>query len=380
MIRSGHSTLDPLDDIPPSPVLDLREHVAAALAGSSIDRETLDGAPSLVDGLDELSSITAGVDSKSPGSLIVPRAINNPSRIPAIDHPRLRRDQEILLEVARYRVVSFAHLRRFLFADRTPAVLTRRMQALKQGRFITTWEERLPRGGHPHYALLTERGLQWALRTLGAQAAGHAHERLVRFMLRARARKPLFLPPNSAPPFLPHQTETNFLAALLRATPDLGITWASTWHRPFPNQLHELPMPQPDAVLVAVIDGRPQLVFLEHDRGQEAPASFAARKTMRYQLLLDRGLAPELFGFERFTVLVTITDPARNRPLERLRALQDVSAAASMMRFSLASWVIANPEAAVWFGPQTPVGSTALEVERHAGLLPPFSNLGAHPS
>ena len=369
------SVLDPLDDLSSHSVLDLRARVEAALAGSSIDREDFDTEPPLLEAIDELSSINPAFHTESAGLLTPPTPIKNPHQEPASEGPPLERDREMLREIARYRVVSFAHLRRFIFSNRSPAVVTRRMQALQHAGFLTTWENRLPKGGHPRYALPTDEGLAWALGSLRQQAIGTAHERLMQFMLRARTRKPLVLLPNTAPPFLPHQTETNMLTATLRAASRLGITWSSTWHRPFPNELRGVALPQPDAVLVAKIAGRPELVFLEHDRGQEAPASFAERKTARYQLLVDLGLTPELFDFDGFTVLVTITDPAHGRPFDRLRVLQAVSAAAPMMRFSLASWVLDQPDGAVWFTPETRVESASLDPAAHAGLVPALSNL-----
>jgi len=373
---SQPSILDPLDGLSPEPVLDLRARVAAALGSTSIDRGALDSDPPLLDAIDELSTINSGVDTQPADSLIPHPAIKNPSRTPADDGPRLARDQAAVLEIARNRVVSFAHLRRFVFSNRSPAVITRRMQELERTGYITTWEDRALTGGHPHYGLLTETGLRWADRVLRDHARGEAHEQLVDFMLRARARRPLVLAPHTAPAFLPHQAETNLLTALLATAPSFQATWATTWHRPFPNEARGVALPQPDAVMVLrTPDGRPHLAFLEHDRGQESPGSFAERKSLRYQLLLDLGLAPELFGFETFSVLVTVADPAHGRPLDRLRALQEVSAATPMMRFTLAAWLEAHPEAAVWLTAATAIHTNSLNIADHAGLLPLFSNL-----
>jgi hypothetical protein len=380
MPSAPHAVVDPLDDLPSVPVLDLRARIEAALAGTAIDREGLDTEPPLLDAIEELSTINAAFHTESVGLLTASVGINKPHEEPTSDGPSLERDRDVLREIARFRVVSFAHLRRFLFSNRSPAVVTRRMQALRRAGFISTWEDRLPKGGHPRHALLTDKGLAWAIATLRQASIGTGHEQLVQFMLRARTRKPLVLLPNTAPPFLPHQVETNLLTATLRAAPRLGITWASTWHRPFPNEFRDVGLPQPDAVLVATIAGRSQLVFLEHDRGQEAPATFAERKTARYQLLVDLGLTRELFGFDAFTVLVTITDPTHARPFDRLRALQAVSAAAPMMRFSLASWVLAHPDGAVWFMPETPVESTTADPAVHGGLLTALPNLERTPA
>lgn len=365
--------LDPLDGFPGNGPLDLRTRMAEAFAGSSIDREELETESPLPDAIEELLDSNPRVDRERPGLLISPFDSNKPAS--AADGPPLPRDREVLLEIARYRIVPFAHLKAFVFSNRHGSVLTRRMQALEEAGYLTVWEERLSRGGHPRYALLTQQGLSWAIEELRASTLGQPHEQLVRFMLGTRPRKPLVLAPNTAPPFLPHQIETNRIAASFARAAGLGITWASTWHRPFPNEVRGVAMPQPDGVLVALIRGQPHLLFLEHDRSQESPGSFAERKTKRYQLLVDLGLARELLGFDTFTVLVTVVDPVNQRPFDRIRALQDVSAAAPMMRFTLAGWAQAHPEAAQWFTPETPIETSSTRPEDHAGLVGPFSNL-----
>jgi protein involved in plasmid replication-relaxation len=351
--------------------LDLRARMAEAFAGSTIDREQLETEPPLPEAIEELLDSNPTVDSEPPGLLIPLVDINNPARLSG---PSLRRDRDVLVEIARYRILPFAHLREFIFSNRHGSVLTRRMKALEQAGFLTVWEERLSRGGRPRYALLTQQGLSWAIGALRASAAGRPHEQLVDFMLGTRPRKPLVLAPNTAPPFLPHQIETNRITASF-ARAGLGIVWASTWHRPFPNEVRGVAMPQPDGVLVSIMAGQPHLFFLEHDRNHESPGSFAERKTQRYQLLLDLGLARELFGFDTFTVLVTVVDPVAQRPFDRIRALQEVSAAASMMRFTLAGWAQARTEAAQWFTPATPIESSSTRPEDHAGLLGLFSKL-----
>jgi hypothetical protein len=371
-------SVDPRDGLPGA--LDLRQIVKAALAGSSIDRAAINDSAALPEAIDEVLAINPTVEGER-GQFLIPLVdINNPDYPALALHspdggPALQRDREALLDIVRYRLVPFAHLKEFLFPNRHSSVLTRRMHALKKAGLITTWEERLSRGGHPRFALPTQKGLNWAMGTLRAASVGQPHEHLLAFMLGTRTRKPLILAANTAPPFLPHQVETNRLAATFARSPALGISWASTWHRPFPNKVRGVALPQPDAVLVGTLSGAPHLLFLEHDRAQESPGSFAERKTQRYQLLLDLGLARELFGFERFTVLVTVLDPVTQRPLERIRALQEVSTAAPMMRFTLAGWVPAAPAEARWFTPDTPVHTLSLKPEDHAGLVMPFSNV-----
>jgi hypothetical protein len=70
-------------------------------------------------------------------------------------------------------------------------------------------------------------------------------------------------------------------------------------------------------------------------------------------------VARELFGFDTFTVLVTVLDAQNRRPRERLRTLQEVSAAAPMMRFTLAGWAHALGSGAPWATPGTPITSAA---------------------
>jgi hypothetical protein len=374
MRTSVDPALDPLDGFAGGGPLDLRGRMAEVLAGSSIDREALETEPPLPEAIEELLDSNPTVDRHRPGLLIPPLDSKNPA---SADGPTLPRDRDVLVEIGRYRILPFTHLREFIFSNRHGSVLTRRMQALEQAGYLTVWEERLSRGGHPRYALLTQQGLSWAIETLRASTTGQPHEQLVRFMLGTRPRKPLVLAPNTAPPFLPHQIETNKIAASFARATALGITWASTWHRPFPNEVRGVAMPQPDGVLVATTGGRPHLLFLEHDRSQESPGSFAERKTQRYQLLLDLGLAPALLGFDTFTVLVTVIDPVNQRPFDRIRALQEVGAAAPMMRFTLAGWAQADPDAAQWFTPETPIATASTRPEDHAGLAGPFSNLRA---
>ena len=288
--------------------------------------------------------------------------------------PTLLRDRVALLEIVRYRLLSFRQLQSQVFTNLHKTVLTRRMQALKQAGFIATWEERLTVGGHPRYALPTRTGLEWALQELKAETNGLPHRRLVRLMIGETGKRPLELAPRTAPPFLPHQEETNRVVAALEAQPDLGVTWVSTWHRPFPNAIDDLRMPQPDGVLVATRDGKPHLVFLEHDRGQEAPASFARKKAERYYELSLYGIAQELFGFDDFTVWVTINDVANRKPLQRIRTLQAVSRNARMMRFTLAGWIPAHGHRRpIWFTPTTAVVAPEHRPDAHTSLTGAFA-------
>jgi hypothetical protein len=352
-------------------------------AGTDIDRGTPPAVAAHPDAAPSLLAIKPTVDSDPPRSLIPSLDTSPRQAAPDPAHhghalvaggPSLLRDRIALLEIARYRILPLQDLRRQVFQNRNAAVVTRRMQALAKAGFLTVWEELLVQGGHPRHALLTRRGLAWAIAELKAEAARTPHERLVTFMAGETAKKPLELLPATAPPFLPHQLETNHVVAALARIPALGVTWSSTWHRPFPNALDRIAMPQPDAVLVAMRDGEPHLVFLEHDRGQEAPASFAAKKAERYSALALYGLTEQLFGFADFTVWVTVNDVAGRRPLDRIRVLQDVSRASDMLRFTLAGWIPAHAQTQpIWFTPTTSITAKAHRPDAHAELVGPFA-------
>ncbi|HYH05718.1 MAG TPA: replication-relaxation family protein [Thermoanaerobaculia bacterium] len=371
-------------------VLDLRAHVrertheenAGATAIPDIDRRPTPSIEAHQEAIPERVAINPTVDTTTGGGLIPSDDTPppQPTRQLTGTHelvpggPTLLRDRVALLEIVRYRLLSFRQLQSQVFTNLHKTVLTRRMQALKQAGFIATWEERLTVGGHPRYALPTRTGLEWALQELTAETNGLPHTRLVRLMIGETGKRPLELAPRTAPPFLPHQEETNRVVAALEAQPDLGVTWASTWHRPFPNAIDDLRMPQPDGVLVATRDGKPHLVFLEHDRGQEAPASFARKKAERYYELSLYGIAQELFGFDDFTVWVTINDVANRKPLQRIRTLQAVSRNARMMRFTLAGWIPAHGhQRPIWFTPTTAVVTPEHRPDAHTSLTGAFA-------
>jgi hypothetical protein len=388
-VENGRSSVDGVRrDV--KRVLDLRAHVrertheenAGGTAILDIDRRPTPSIEAHQEAIPERVAINPTVDTETGGGLIPSDETPppQPTRQLAGTHelvpggPTLLRDRIALLEIVRYRLLSFRQLQGQVFTHLHKSVLTRRMQALKQAGFITSWEERLTVGGHPRYALPTRIGLEWALGELKAETNGFPHARLVRLMIGETGKRPLELAPRTAPPFLPHQDETNRVVAALEAQPDLGVTWASTWHRPFPNAIDDLRMPQPDAVLVATRDGKPHLVFLEHDRGQEAPASFARKKAERYYELSLYRIAQELFGFDDFTVWVTVNDVANGNPLQRIRTLQAVSRNARMTRFTLAGWIPAHGhQRPIWFTPTTAVVASEHRPDAHPSLTGAFA-------
>jgi hypothetical protein len=112
-------------------------------------------------------------------------------------------------------------------------------------------------------------------------------------------------------------------------------------------------MPQPDYVLVDEVDGVPQLVFGEHDRGHEPLDRFAARKIALYSALAEfPEVCEQQFGIATFQVDVTVIDQVRRAPIARLRSLLEAARASirpDIFRFTLGGWLYAYPEAPTWF-------------------------------
>jgi hypothetical protein len=290
--------------------------------------------------------------------------------------PSLQRDRDVLLAIIQHRFLSYQQVRTLLFSDVHRSVVGRRIQALTESEWLKSWEDRVERGGHPRYALPTKKGLMWARRTLLAQTVEAPHRKIVATMLRDRSPAPLTF--TTYPNYLAHQRELNdVLIALERAGIDLS--WASTWHRPFPNTLNGSPLPQPDAVLVLKTPNGARLVFLEHDRATEAPGTFQADKADRYAALAHlRSNLFDLTGFSSFDVLVTIHAAD---PLARIAALQEAvrttMGAAPLFRFTPDAWLFDAPTDAIWFGTRTPINRTATSFRGQAGLLALPGSIGA---
>ncbi|HKO58902.1 MAG TPA: replication-relaxation family protein [Thermoanaerobaculia bacterium] len=280
--------------------------------------------------------------------------------------PRLLRDRMLILAVARCRLLSYQQIHTFVFGSKHRTVVGRRIGVLASDGWLRVWEERVPRGGHPRYALPTKKALRWARHVLLQEAADTPHARLAATMLRDPAPVPLELKQDVIPMHLAHQRETNdVVLALLQSR--LPVTWASTWHRPFPNAHTHLALPQPDAVLVI---GR-HLLFVEHDRGHEALEGFRHAKAERYAALRgQRTVLESLTGFADFDVLVTIHASA---PLQRIRALQQVvrsTHGASMFRFTLDTWLHEAPADPICFDTAMSPDNTSLLRTEHRGLVP----------
>lgn len=282
--------------------------------------------------------------------------------------PRTLRDRAALLAIVRLRLVPLALLRGELFSGVTRQIAGRVVSRLIQDGFVTTWVESRERGGRPRWVLPTERGLRYALLALEAEADGTSYDRLLGAMLPASQRSPLRLESRVTPPFLAHQRET--AALLLRLGTGTGARplWMSAWDRPFAGTGGGIHLPQPDGVLLFA-GQPPELVLLEHDRGQESLVHFRAAKVERYADLAVRPeLCETLLGVRSFRVLVTVTDPRGRRPLRRLRALAATivaGGAEDLFLLAPAGWAWSFPGGQVFCRPDDPLISGDLRPARH---------------
>ena len=264
----------------------------------------------------------------------------------------------MLRSLALYRILSYEQIARLHFPGRL-ATARRRMRRLALAGWVTIFEERALRGGHPRYALPTTRTLRWAFEVITAEAVGSASETLAREILRHQSQNGLTLRSPGTPPFLPHQREIGSLVLALRRCYSLGVGFTCAFARPFPLEVNGVNLPQPDFILVAAPFGRdPVLVFGEHDRGTEPVARFGRRKVDAYEQLVVRpALLRKLTGFSEFRVLVTVADPVHRRPMERLAALAaQVRRRGGHSTYALApaGWVNAAPDGPVWFTADQP--------------------------
>ena len=261
--------------------------------------------------------------------------------------------QMLLSALARLRLLTYRQLRDLLFPGVSLQAIGQRMKRVAASKQVTVWVDHARAGGHPRYVLPTDTALRAGLDALTAGAAGTPYEQLVTSMLPSQPRRPLALVPRQTPPFLAHQSEVNSLLVALTRCPRFKILWASSWDRPFPSSIDGQPLPQPDWVAVFEVEGAPQLIFGEHDRGHESLARFRVAKADKYAELHARPeLVERLFGFSSFEVWVTVIDARLREPIRRLEALTTVAiegGAERIMRFTLGGWLYVFPGEAVWF-------------------------------
>ncbi len=268
------------------------------------------------------------------------------------------RDGEVLRSLALCRILSYAQIAALHFPGQL-ATARRRMRRLARAGWVTLFEERTLRGGHPRYALPTTRALRWAFDAIAAEATGTPSERLVQEVLRQQSREGLVLRSPGTPPLLPHQREIGNLVVALRRCYRLGVGFSCSFARPFPLVVNGVSLPQPDFILVAAPFGREPVLFLgEHDRGTEPVARFGRRKVDAYEQLYVRPpLLRKLTGFSTFHVLVTVSDPVHRHPMDRLAALATQirrRGGDSTYALAPAGWVAASPDGRVWFTADQP--------------------------
>ncbi len=282
------------------------------------------------------------------------------------------RDRAALRLVVQLRLLTYAQLRTACYPNTHASVTRRRMAQLVRAGAIAVWESPTRTGGHTRYALPTPVTRATELDALTHETALQPVQPLVRLMLPQTGRRALRLDTGTtAPNWLAHQAEVN--ALVLRMRDVMPLLWVSSWDCPFPQRVASFELPQPDYVLVEDHADGPRLVFGEHDRGSEPIARFIERKAFLYSAL---AAFPEAcahhFGVSAFTVRVTVTDPVHRAPLRRLADLLDATYracgpdAARCFRFSLAGWVNAAPEAAVWFAPGDVCSSHSLRWNDHS--------------
>jgi hypothetical protein len=280
------------------------------------------------------------------------------------------RDTDVVMLVMLLRLLSYDQLRRVMFPSQDGSVLRRRGVLLEEAGWLRRWDAPVAHGGRIRYVHPTPKALRWALDSLVALTHDEPWAPLVRLMLPRSGRKPLTLTQGAVPKWLPHQREVNHLVTSIATSPSRRVLWASSWDCPFPTRAGMFTLPQPDYVLVEERDGRPFLIFGEHDRGAEPLERFVARKVELYASIASFPEAcQKYFGLRSFEVHVSVIDTPKKAPIERLRALQaasDKSAAPGIFRFTLGGWLFAYPGERIWLA-----GPPAIESVRwqdHANL------------
>jgi hypothetical protein len=225
-------------------------------------------------------------------------------------------------------------------------------------------------GGHTRYALPTAAATQLLTDRLECDVAGTPLAPLVRLMLPQTRRRALRLTEASTPNWIAHQTEINTL--VLRLCDAAPLLWMSSWDCPLPRRVASFDLPQPDYVAVEGPAAGPRMVFGEHDRGSEPVERFIARKVLLYAALAAFPDACEQhFGFRTFSVRVTVTDPVRRHPMQRIAELLTATYRAGgphsrdLFRFTLAGWLNAAPDEAIWFSPGDVVAHHGLQPSQH---------------
>lgn len=282
-----------------------------------------------------------------------------------------QRDREVISHLVRLRVLTYDQIHRLAFASADPSISRRRIRHLTRSGWLSTWEAPSLRGGHTRYAHPSARAIRAVLPKLTPNAPWAP---LIQRMVPRSHRQPLTLG-ERAPKWLAHQREVNHLVTSIATSSARRILWASSWDCPFPSRVGMFTMPQPDYVLIEEVDGAPQLVFGEHDRGHEPLDRFTARKLALYSALAEfPEVCKQQFGIAKFRVDVTVIDQVRQTPMTRLRSLLDAARSSmrpDIFRFTLGGWLYAYPDTPIWFDVSRPPVHDSAALRDHSNLSSP---------
>ena len=289
--------------------------------------------------------------------------------VPNLDITRLTpRDVAVIRHLVLLRLLTYDQVHRIAFASVDMSIARRRIRHLARAGWLATWEAPSRRGGHVRYAHPTADAIRTFLPTLVPETSWAP---LVHRMVPRSQRRPLELGA-TVPKWLAHQREVNHLVASIVTCPARRVLWASSWDCPLPSRAGMFALPQPDYVLVEEVDGIPQFVFGEHDRGSEPVSRFIARKIALYSAL---AAFPEVcmqqFGFATFRVHVTAIDPLRRAPIRRLRSLIDAarsSEGSDIFKFTLGGWLYTYPAAPIWFTSNAPPAKDSVAWSDHVSV------------
>jgi hypothetical protein len=274
---------------------------------------------------------------------------------PIAGHPELTLRQSTLVTAAvLLRLAGYDQLRRLVYPGLDPSLIRRDVRAAVDAGLLLRWSFPAPNGARIGHVHPTDRANAAVLPGLRAASDASSWGKTVRLMLPSAPRRALTLDA-SVPKWFPHQREVNHLVASIACSTRAPLVWASSFQQPFPTAIGACTMPQPDYVLVEMVNGAPQLVFGEHDRGHELVARFIARKVALYARLASQ--CEELFGVRSFRVDVTVIDCVSRQPIRRLEQLLDATkayGAEDLVRFTLGGWLYAEPKHTPWFRSAAP--------------------------
>lgn len=278
------------------------------------------------------------------------------------------RDRGIVDQTVLLRLLSYDQVQRLTFDGLHRTAMRRRLRALARSGWLTLWDGPAPRGGRCRFVLPTARAIHAVFADVKDRTTDAPHARLVARMVPRRGRRALDLEQGAAPKWLGHQLEVNHLLVGIQRS-DRRVLWASSWDCPLPSRIGMFTLPQPDYVLVEEVAGVPRLVFGEHDRASEPVERFIERKVALYTTLADfPEFCAETFGVSSFEVHVTVVDPVRHAPIERVEALLaavERGGATDRFRFTLGGWLFDDPVSPVWFTVDAPPRSTSVRRQDH---------------